>query len=103
MAKTLGEQLLSLIQRRSGDLNLSNSDRCSVCGRPLSHDTTQGDRQVVTESDPDRTLVFGLTVLIGLPMLCGGLYLLGSALTDLLNKGSRSNSALVNRCNAEPY
>jgi hypothetical protein len=97
MAKTLGEQLLAVTMRRSRHA-VSHSTRCNVCGKLLSNDATQGDRPMATESDTGRTLVFGLTVLIGLPMLCGGLYLLANTLVDAPN--SRSNAAIVNRCQA---
>ncbi|AFY89018.1 hypothetical protein [Chroococcidiopsis thermalis] len=99
MAKTLGEQLLAVTVQRSHHAG-TRSNCCSVCGKPLSGDRTSSDRQVVTESDSSQILVFGLTVLIGLPMLCGGLYLLGSTLADLQTKGNRANPAIVNRCNA---
>ncbi|MBD2308894.1 hypothetical protein H6G17_25845 [Chroococcidiopsis sp. FACHB-1243] len=98
MAKTLGEQLLAVTVGRSRDAG-THSNCCSVCGKPLGNDTNPSDRQVVTESDSSQILVFGLTVLIGLPMLCGGLYLLGSTLANLQTQGSRANPAIVNRCN----
>lgn len=99
MAKTLGEQLLAVTARRSRHAE-THANCCSVCGQTLSNARTSSDRQVATESDPSHILAFGLTVLMGLPMLCGGLYLLGSTLASLQSKGGQ-DPAIVNRCNAQ--